>query len=179
MTLRTLFGESPARASLDQAGRTSPRTRASVRSLALGLTLALGASCSSSDDESVPGAFVVRSTNFAAASGAIALRAAGDLLAFSVSEAAQGAGGTDFNQDGDIIDGLAVRVNTLNGSSVTLDVAVDDLEFARRPGQHAAEYADSSAASRNDDCRLALQRARNDDHHIRRNALRRQPLRGA
>ncbi|MEL7239029.1 MAG: TadG family pilus assembly protein, partial [Planctomycetota bacterium] len=44
------------------------------RSLALGLTLALGASCSSSDDESVPGAFVVRSTNFAAASGAIALR---------------------------------------------------------------------------------------------------------
>ncbi|MEL6427800.1 MAG: hypothetical protein AAFR54_01390, partial [Planctomycetota bacterium] len=71
-------------------------------------------------------------TNFAAASGAIALRADGDLLAFSVSEAAQGAGGTDFNQDGDIIDGIAVRVNTLNGSSVTLDVAVDDLEFARR-----------------------------------------------
>lgn len=87
--------------------------------------------CSDDEDEDSD-VFVVRSTGQAAASGSTPLLGDGPWLAYLRSEAAQGSGGTDFNGDGDFSDSIAVRVNTATQSIESLDVAAEELFFARR-----------------------------------------------
>ena len=89
------------------------------------------AGCSSDDEESND-SFVLRSTGQAISTATSELLGDGDWLAYLVSEAAQGVGGTDFNGDGDTNDGIAVRVNTASRSVLTLNVAATQLAFARR-----------------------------------------------
>ncbi len=99
----------------------------------LSASVLLFASCSESDDDEDTDAFVVRNTAHAAASGSTPLLGDGPWLAYLVSEAAQGAGGTDFNDDGDLSDSIAVRVDTDDASTPeVLDVAAEELLFARR-----------------------------------------------
>jgi len=109
-----------------------PAGRAPLAAAAL-LAAALAPACSSSDDGDDPNdTFLVRSTQLALANGASALAIDGDWLAFPVSEAGQGASGTDYNGDGDLLDSIAARTDTSAQSTVTLDVAVTSLAFARR-----------------------------------------------
>ncbi|QDV06537.1 hypothetical protein Poly30_20470 [Planctomycetes bacterium Poly30] len=96
-----------------------------------GIVLAASA-CSSDSDDPDPNAFVVRSTGHAAASSTTPLLGDGPWLAYRISEASQGAGGTDFNEDGDTLDSIAVRVNTATQSREILDVAADALHLVRR-----------------------------------------------
>lgn len=119
------------------ATRTAPSHRPkrhlplSLFSVLLGAT-ALSVSCSGDENNENEDAFVVRSTGQAIASGGSELIGDGDWLAYRVSEAGQGAAGTDFNGDGDTSDGVAVRVNTSSGALTNLGVAALDLAFARR-----------------------------------------------
>lgn len=101
------------------------------RALPLGAVL-LVAACSSDDDDENEDAFVVRNSGVALSSGNATLIGSGDWLAFLVSEAGQGAGGTDFNQDGDTADSIATRINTDTTARTILDVAAEELAFARR-----------------------------------------------
>lgn len=89
--------------------------------------------CSGDDDEDDDEAFIVRSTGHAAATGGTPLLGSGPWLAYLLSEAAQGSGGgTDFNEDGDMLDSIAVRVNTDSRSRTVLDVAAESLLLVRR-----------------------------------------------
>ena len=88
--------------------------------------------CSEDDGENDDNAFIVRSTSHAAASGSTPLLGDGPWLSYLLSEASQGVGGTDFNDDSDVLDSIAVRVNTDTQSREVLDVAADQLLFARR-----------------------------------------------
>ncbi len=100
--------------------------------LTCGVMLA-ATSCSSDDDDDDDEAFVVRSTSHAAASRGTPLLGDGPWLAYLLSEAAQGAGGgTDFNEDGDMLDSIAVRVNTSTRAREVLDVAAQSLHLVRR-----------------------------------------------
>ena len=90
--------------------------------LSVALACAAAAGCSS--DEEPSEAFIVRSTEHAAATTTERLLADGDWLAYRLSEAGQGAApGTDFNGDGDFLDSIAVRQNTKTRVSEVLDVA--------------------------------------------------------
>lgn len=109
-------------------GRRALRAPARILPFA---ALALLAACSA-DDEDDDEAFIVRTTSLAAASGGTPMIGSGDWLAFLVSEAGQGGSGTDFNQDGDTADSIAARVDTENGARTVLDVAAEQLAFARR-----------------------------------------------
>ncbi len=101
-------------------------SRSSLLGAALACTLAVG--CSSEEEPSQ--AFVVRSTEHAAASNTEPLRADNDWLAYRLSEAGQGAGaGTDFNGDGDTLDSIAVRHNTSTRISEVLNVAAIEVTF--------------------------------------------------
>lgn len=110
--------------------------RMSARLLAFGALAIVAplASCSSDDGEEDEDRFVVRSTGHALAAGNAEIVGDGDWLAYLVSEAGQGASGTDYNGDGDTNDGIVARVDTDNpGSGAnTLEVAGERLAFARR-----------------------------------------------
>ncbi len=94
------------------------------------LILALGCG-SSDDDDEVNTAFKLRNTphGVAAATPLVADR---HWLAYLASEATTGAGGTDYNGDGDKIDPIAVRVNTISNAKRVLNVATQAMAFAKR-----------------------------------------------
>lgn len=99
----------------------------SMRSLvAFSLLVATLAGCSAkgSGDES----FQVRSTTVAVA-GTTRLAVSGKHLAFLASEGTTGAGGTDFNGDGDKMDAIAVAVDMNTHVQDVLDVAALDLAW--------------------------------------------------
>lgn len=118
--------DSPRRASLRR-----PLVPHRAAALPLGALCVLAACSSGDDDDTDANAFVVRNTGLAIASGTSPLLGSGDWLAFLVSEAAQGASGTDYNQDGDTLDSIAARVDTGTRTVTVLDVAAQELAFAR------------------------------------------------
>ncbi|MEM9799691.1 MAG: hypothetical protein AAGA20_05140 [Planctomycetota bacterium] len=97
---------------------------------ALAAVIAAGCSSDDEDDEEAE-AFVVQNSFSAAATPAEPLDAFGDLLVWRMSEAGQGAGGTDFNGDGDFNDAVPVRQDTVSPIQVRLDVATRSLEIAQ------------------------------------------------
>lgn len=110
---------------------TCRRTDALRRAIALG-ALTLVAACNSEDESGNADAFVVRNSRVALASGNSPLVGSGVWLGFLLSEAAQGAGGTDYNQDGDTLDSIVTRVNTDTAGRTILDVAAEEIVFARQ-----------------------------------------------
>ncbi|MFT6109503.1 MAG: hypothetical protein ACJA2W_002425 [Planctomycetota bacterium] len=124
-----------ARLALPSFRSNSGRSSARLQAGALSVLLLVAAGCSNDEDESDTEAFVVRSTRHAAASGGTPLLGSGPWLAYLLSEAGQGAGGTNFNaanMDMDTLDSIAVRVNTATQSREILNVAAEELMFARR-----------------------------------------------
>jgi hypothetical protein len=100
-------------------------------SFALGATsitaLLFTLSACSSGSDSDP-SYVIRTANESvAASTQIAI--AGNNLAFLAEEATSGAGGTDFNQDGDQLDAIAVALNFGSDSENVLNVATNKLAW--------------------------------------------------
>ncbi len=83
-----------------------------------------GCSAKGSTDES----FVLHNTSVAAA-GTTRIVVSGKNLAFLASEGSTGAGGTDFNGDGDKIDSIAVAVDINTHVQSVLDVAALDLAW--------------------------------------------------
>lgn len=95
-------------------------------SVLLGLPLvAAFAGCSSDSDSD--SSFTVRSTDQAVAASTV-IAISGSNLAFLASEGTTGAGGTDFNNDGDKTDSIAVAVPG-GGDDTVLNVAADDLAW--------------------------------------------------
>lgn len=100
-----------------------------LRRLAIAsLTLLPLAACGGGGSDS-SSAFVVRTSDVSVA-GTTPLVLAGKNLFFLASEATSGAGGTDFNGDGDKIDAIAVAVDTLANTEDVLDVAALDGDWA-------------------------------------------------
>ena len=110
---------------------TSRRTDALRRAVVLG-ALTFVAACNSEDEGGNSDAFAVRNSAVALASGNSPLVGSGVWLGFLLSEAAQGSGGSDYNQDGDTIDSIVTRINTDTASRAILDVAAQELAFARQ-----------------------------------------------
>ena len=110
---------------------TSRRTDALRRAVVLG-ALTLIAACNSEDEGGNSDAFAVRNSGVALASGNSPLVGSGVWLGFLLSEAAQGATGADYNQDGDTIDSIVTRINTDTTSRTILDVAAEEIAFARQ-----------------------------------------------
>ncbi|MEM8709564.1 MAG: hypothetical protein AAGG01_01315 [Planctomycetota bacterium] len=100
--------------------------------IALAALALIAAGCADDEEEEDDDAFVVRNTRHAAASGGTPLLGDGPWLAYLLSEAGQGATGNDFNEDGDTLDSIAVRVNTNTRVREVLDVAAEKLLIARR-----------------------------------------------
>jgi hypothetical protein len=94
--------------------------------LPLALLCALLSGCSSS--ESTSSTFVVRNTTVAAA-GTTRIAISNRNLAFLASEGTSGAGGSDFNGDGDQIDTIAVAVEMNPRVEHILNVAALDLAW--------------------------------------------------
>lgn len=97
----------------------------SSRSLFACALLALSACSSSSSDT---GTFVVLNTAQSVA-GTTVVRSSGTLAAFLSDEATLGAGGTDLNGDGDVIDAICVVVNAGTGIETSLNVATLEFEW--------------------------------------------------
>ncbi len=110
---------------------TSRRTDALRRAVVLG-ALTFVAACNSEDEGGNSDAFAVRNSGVALASSDEPLVGSGVWLGFLLSEAGQGASGTDYNQDGDTVDSIVTRINTDTGSRTILDVAAEEIAFARQ-----------------------------------------------
>jgi hypothetical protein len=90
---------------------------------------ALAAACSSSDDDEASEApFTLRNTVHSVAAST-PLAGQGDWLAYLADEASQGPG-TDLNGDGDLVDSVAVRVDTRTGDVLVLGVDAETLAWA-------------------------------------------------
>lgn len=83
-----------------------------------------------SDDDPQPFQFTVGTTGLAAATNGEPLLLDGRFLAFRVTEAGQGAGGTDFNGDTDTADSIAVLHDIFTGIADVVDVAAEHLVLA-------------------------------------------------
>lgn len=105
--------------------------RSSPISLLLGLSVALLTGCTSGDDDDINTVFELKNTKDGVP-GTTPLLADGNLLAYLASEASTGKGGTDLNGDGDTIDAVAVRVNTLSNNRHNLGVATQSMAFLNR-----------------------------------------------
>src|SRR5690349_12849982 len=92
----------------------------------LTLLVAALAGCSSSSDTT--SSFVTTSTTVSVA-GTTPIAISAHNLAFLASEGTTGAGGTDFNGDGDKIDTIAVAVNMGSRVQTVLDVAAKELAW--------------------------------------------------
>ena len=84
-----------------------------------------------SDSDPGPGPFEPQNTALALASGTGSLAISGGMLAFMTAESAGGSQGTDYNQDGDTVDRIAVLVDTVRDRQTILDVAAEEIAFAR------------------------------------------------
>ena len=110
--------------------RVIPSSSIPSRPTLLSLALACAAAAGCSSEEEPSEAFIVRSTEHAAATTTEPLLADDDWLAYRLSEAGQGAApGTDFNGDGDFLDSIAVRQNTKTRVAEVLNVAALELIF--------------------------------------------------
>lgn len=113
----------------------SERVRLALASIALG-TAALTACSSDSDDSDSRDP---RSTSQSVVVGA-PVEINERFVAYLADEASTGAGGTDFNGDGDVIDAIAVVVNVANQDERTLDVAASNLAMVRTNANGAHLY---------------------------------------
>ncbi|MBK7874466.1 MAG: hypothetical protein IPJ77_01705 [Planctomycetes bacterium] len=101
--------------------------RSSGAGRVLFLSSFLFAACSGGGGSSTP-SFAVRTTSVSWAQNT-PVAISGKNLAFLAAEDVTGAGGTDFNTDGDVNDTIAVAVDTSRNRETVLDVAADNLAW--------------------------------------------------
>jgi hypothetical protein len=104
----------------------APSFRASILLPGLGAGLALLAASCGSDGGGGGIIFQSRSTKQGVAQQA-PIVISERWLAYLADEASTGAGGSDFNADGDVLDQIAVLVNMASQGETVLDVAADEL----------------------------------------------------
>ena len=123
MTLRPERRPAPARP-------IHPSRLASGTRLTVLAACALVSACTSDDDDDAPAPPFMLANTVHSVAASTPLAGRGDLLAYLADEASQGPTGTDLNGDGDLVDSVAVRLDTRSGDVRVLGVDTDTLAWA-------------------------------------------------
>ena len=94
----------------------------------LGFSLLNLCACTTDDDEKTPLSFVMRNASHSVAA-TTPMISDGSFMAYLASESTTGPGGTDLNGDSDVLDSVAVVVNSSTNSTRVTSTAARRIEF--------------------------------------------------